>query len=413
MAAEWRTATIKEVAEKVGIGPFGSSIKVETFVDEGIPVISGQHLHGTRLEDGEYNFITVDHAEKLRNANVFRGDVIFTHAGNIGQAAYIPETSKYERYIISQRQFYMRCDRTKIMPGFVTRYFKTAEGRHKLLANASPVGVPSLAQPVTYLRTIEIPVPPLHEQEAITQIFDALDDKIELNRRMNETLEALARALFRSWFVDAAQAGLPKGWREGKLRDCCERVENGGTPRRDEPRYWIPATIPWLTSGEVRQAIVTKTENLISEDGLMNSSAKLWPAATTVVALYGATAGQVCFLGDTMCSNQACCGLIPKKEMRYYVYLHASSSVAALEQQSRGSAQQNLSQQIVADFLNTIPDGENLAKFDKNVHPLFLKWIANLNESRTHAALRDALLPKLLSGELRVPAAAKLVEAQA
>jgi type I restriction enzyme S subunit len=114
-----------------------------------------------------------------------------------------------------------------------------------------------------------------------------------------------------------------------------------------------------------------------------------------------------------MCSNQACCGLIPKKEMRYFVYLHMSSSVTALEQQTRGSAQQNLSQQIVADFPTTIPDGATLAKFDKTVHPLFARWIANLHESRTLAALRDALLPKLLSGELRVPAAAKLVEAAA
>jgi type I restriction enzyme S subunit len=240
--------------------------------------------------------------------------------------------------------------------------------------------------------------PRLAEQQAIASVLGSLDDKIELNRRMNETLEALAQSLFKSWFVDATQSALPKGWREGKLRDCCERVENGGTPKRDEPRYWTPATIPWLTSGEVRQAIVTKTENFISEEGLANSSAKLWPAATTVVALYGATAGQVCFLGDAMCSNQACCGLIPKKDMRYYIYLRSSSSVAALEQQARGSAQQNLSQQIVADFPAIIPDDEALAKFDKTVRPLFARWIANLHESRTLAALRDALLPKLLSG---------------
>jgi type I restriction enzyme S subunit len=158
---------------------------------------------------------------------------------------------------------------------------------------------------------------------------------------------------------------------------------------------------------------VTKTDNFISEEGLENSSAKLWPPATTVVALYGATAGQVCFLGDTMCSNQACCGLIPKKDLRYYVYLHASSSVAAFEQQTRGSAQQNLSQQIVADFPTVIPDDDTLAEFDQIVHPLFSRWIDNLKESRTLAELRDALLPKLLSGELRVPAAANIKEAVA
>ena len=257
--------------------------------------------------------------------------------------------------------------------------------------------------PTDSLSNIDVLLPPLAEQKTIAGILSVLDDKIELNQLMNDTLEALIRSLFKSRFVDAIAIKLPKGWRVGKLRDCCERVENGGTPKRDEPSYWTPATIPWLTSGEVRQAIVTKTENFISEQGLENSSAKLWPTATTVVALYGATAGQVCFLGDTMCSNQACCGLIPKMDLRYYVYLHASSSVAALEQQTRGSAQQNLSQQIVADFPTTIPDDDALDEFNEAVHPLFVRWIANLFESRTLAELRDALLPKLLSGELRIP----------
>lgn len=167
MAGEWLSASIQEVAEKVAMGPFGSSIKVETFVPHGIPVISGQHLRGTRLADLEYNFLSLEHADKLANANVRRGDVVFTHAGNIGQVAYIPKSSKYERYVISQRQFYLRPNTKKVLPEFIAYYFTSAEGQHKLLANASSSGVPSLAQPVSYLRTVEIPLPPLVEQRAI------------------------------------------------------------------------------------------------------------------------------------------------------------------------------------------------------------------------------------------------------
>jgi len=202
MAGEWKRVTIGEVAERVAMGPFGSSIKVSTFVEKGIPVISGQHLRGSRLEDNEFNFVSEEHADALKNANVFRGDVVFTHAGNIGQCAYIPDTSKYSRYVLSQRQFYMRCDKSKVLPEFITCFFKSAEGRHVLLANASQTGVPSIARPVTYVRTIEIPLPPLAEQKAIASVLGALDDKIELNRRMNATLEAMARALFQSWFID-------------------------------------------------------------------------------------------------------------------------------------------------------------------------------------------------------------------
>src|SRR5262249_41335875 len=110
----WTVEKVENIAVRVGMGPFGSSIKVETFVSNGIPIVSGQHLHGFLMEDNSFNFITIEHAERLRNANVERGDVIFTHAGNIGQVAYIPEHSQYERYIISQRQFFVRCDRTRV-----------------------------------------------------------------------------------------------------------------------------------------------------------------------------------------------------------------------------------------------------------------------------------------------------------
>src|SRR2546426_7422172 len=213
-----------------------------------------------------------------------------------------------------------------------------------------------------YIYQIPLRVPPLSEQRAIASVLGVLDDKIELNRRMNETLEAMARALFQNWFVDATQAVLPKGWRDGKLRDCCERVENGGTPSRNVPDYWQPQEVPWLTSGEVRQKIVAATENFISRAGLENSSAKLWQKETTVVALYGATAGQVTLLGSEMCSNQACCALIPKSGWRFYGYLHTSSSIQTLQQQGRGSAQQNLSQQIVADFPTLVPDEHSVAK---------------------------------------------------
>ena len=109
--SEWHTATIEEITEKVAMGPFGSSIKVETFVPEGVPIISGQHLHGSRVDDEpDFNFISHEHAQRLANANVMRGDIVLTHRGTIGQVAYIPEHSQFDRYVVSQSQFYMRCN---------------------------------------------------------------------------------------------------------------------------------------------------------------------------------------------------------------------------------------------------------------------------------------------------------------
>lgn len=152
------------------MGPFGSSIKVSTFVPDGIPVISGQHLHGTMLDDTDFNFVSLEHADQLHRSNVQRGDVIFTHAGNIGQVAVVPESSQFTRYVISQRQFYMRCDASQITPLYVTLYFKTPLGQHRLLANTSQTGVPSIAKPVTYLRQLKLVIPP----RALLSRFDEI-----------------------------------------------------------------------------------------------------------------------------------------------------------------------------------------------------------------------------------------------
>ncbi len=189
--AGWSIKTIEDVAERVAMGPFGSSIKVETFVPEGVPIISGQHLHGFILEDSTFNFITHEHASRLSNAAVQRGDVVFTHAGNIGQAAFIPKTSRYERYVISQRQFYMRCDLSQVNPTFIALYFNSPEGRHLLLANTSSSGVPSIARPVTYLRSIQIPVPSKSVLDAFERLVRPLLHQYSQNLDVNRTLAAL------------------------------------------------------------------------------------------------------------------------------------------------------------------------------------------------------------------------------
>ena len=191
----WEVKRIEDIAERVAMGPFGSSIKVSTFVDEGIPVISGQHLNGMLLNDNEYRFIREEHAKKLAKANVQRGDVIFTHAGSIGQVACIPQTSQFERYVISQRQFYMRCDVSQISPLFVVHFFKTPKGRHQLLANTSSTGVPSISRPVTYLRSIILCTPPNALWHRFNEIARGLHLKVGQNTKESRSLTALRDVL--------------------------------------------------------------------------------------------------------------------------------------------------------------------------------------------------------------------------
>jgi type I restriction enzyme S subunit len=133
-----------------------------------------------------------------------------------------------------------------------------------------------------------------------------LDDKIELNRRMNETLEALAQSLFKSWFVDATHSALPKGWRETVLSECCENIFSGGTPSTQSADYW-GGDIPWLSSGETRSRFIIDTEKTITPLGVENSSTRPARAGSTVIASAGQghTRGQTSFLTFDSYINQS------------------------------------------------------------------------------------------------------------
>ena len=236
-------------------------------------------------------------------------------------------------------------------------------------------GQPLLNQ--TILSTIPALLPPLPEQRAIARVLGALDDKIELNRRMNETLEEMARALFKSWFedfdpvrakmegrwrrgeslpglpadlydlfpdrlVDSELGEIPEGWGVGVVSQLAARIQNGGTPKRSEPIYWNPGEVPWLTSAEVRQSFVLETENFISQVGLARSSAKVIPSRSILVALYGATAGQVSMNFHPLSTNQAISAIIPTDGNRFFCLVALKSQVAELGNRAVGSAQQNM-----------------------------------------------------------------------
>jgi len=191
----WDVKTIDSVAKKVAMGPFGSNIKVSTFVEKGVPIISGQHLHETLLTESTYNYITEEHAKKLANSCVSSGDVIFTHAGNIGQVSLIPSTTKYAKYVISQRQFYLRPDTEQITSSYLVYFFRSNAGQHLLLANASQVGVPSISRPSSYLKSIEIVVPAKSVLNQFENVIEALIGQIANNRKEIECLSTIRDTL--------------------------------------------------------------------------------------------------------------------------------------------------------------------------------------------------------------------------
>ncbi len=437
MTREWAKVSIEDIAEKIAMGPFGSNIKVETFVETGVPVISGAHLRGVRLEDRDFKFVTSDHAQKMKNSNVIRGDVIFTHAGNIGQVAYIPHNSKYEKYTISQRQFYLRCDSKKAIPEFITYFFHSNEGQHKLLANASQTGVPSIAQPSSYLKKIELSLPPLAEQRAIAHILGTLDDKIELNRKQNETLEAMARTLFKAWFVDfePVRAKLEGRWQPGlSLPGLPAHLYDFFPDRLVEselgeiPEGWEYVAASRIIDFNPSEALRKDTEAPYIEMAKLPTSGS-W-TEPPVLRPFGS--GMRFRNGDTLLARITPClengktafiqclpdnvvgwgsteyiVMRPKDPVpKEFAYLLARDTVfreQAIRSMTGTSGRQRVQADSVAAFKVASPSNKSVWEaFSHAVSPLFLSIKANAEEIESLTQLRDTLLPKLISGELRV-----------
>lgn len=232
---------VSEIIEEISMGPFGSDIKVDNFVETGVPVLNGANLPKFKLLEEEFRYVTPDKARTFRKAIAKRGDIVITHRGTLGQISYIPDNSKFKEYVISQSQFRVALNRQLVDPAFFVYYFHTTEGQKRLLANKCHVGVPALAQATTNFRLIEIPLPSLPTQKKIAALLSALDSKIELNNRINAELEAIAKTLYDYWFVqfdfpdkdgkpyktsrgkmvwnEELKREIPEGWDSGELKD--------------------------------------------------------------------------------------------------------------------------------------------------------------------------------------------------
>lgn len=276
--------------------------------------------------------------------------------------------------------------------------------------------------------------PPLPEQKAIAAVLGALDDKIELNRRMNATLEAMARALFQSWFVDfdpvrakaegRPPAGLdeptaalfpaqfqdselgeiPQGWEVGSILKQADLL-SGGTPKTSVAEYW-DGDIPWASAKDVSQcgeAFLIATERQITTRGLEESATKMIPALATVVVARGATTGRLTMLGDAIAMNQTCYGLLSKLGAPFFLYCRMRTSIERMVNAAHGSVFDTITTRTFETTQVLLPPADVQRTFDRQVEPLFQELRSNLHQSRTLAILRDALLPKLLNGNISVP----------
>ena len=266
------------------------------------------------------------------------------------------------------------------------------------------------------LKNLPLHLPPLPTQKKIAGILSAYDDLIENNTRRIKILEEMAQTLYHEWFVkfrfpghehtkmvDSELGLIPEGWELVQLSNLYV-TSSGGTPSRKIKEYYVNGTINWVKTQELKDCFIFDTEEKITELGLKKSSAKLFPKNTVLMAMYGATIGQLGIISYPSSTNQACCAIMKKKELFNYSYafLYLKENRTKIFSLGMGAAQQNISQQVIKQFDIYKPTDQVMERFNEIVNPM-LKTIKVLqNKNLNLRQTRDLLLPKLISGEIDV-----------
>jgi type I restriction enzyme S subunit len=300
MAGDWQEVAIGIIAD-IFDGPHATPAKAAAGpIFLGISNLSNGRLDLTDVE----HLSEQDYLRWTRRVTPAAGDIVFSYETRLGQAAYMPPDL---RCCLGRRMGLLRAKPGNVDSRFLLYAYLGPEFQETLrlrtIRGSTVDRIPLIEMP-----NFPIRIPrDIKEQRAIARILGTLDDKIELNRQMNETLESMARALFKSWFVkDVASGVLPSGWAVGKVRDLCSAIYSGGTPSTQNPAYW-GGDLPWLSSGETREKIIIDTEKKITLAGVENSSTRLAPPLATVIASAGQgnTRGQTSFLTFQSYINQS------------------------------------------------------------------------------------------------------------
>ncbi len=385
----------------IAMGPFGSNIKAENFVSFGIPVIRGTNLNFDKYVGGEFVFLNEEKANELKGSNCKPGDLVFTHRGTIGQVGIIPE-NKYSRYVISQSGMKLTIDPNQIDNEFLFYFFKSKYGQHQLLKNEAQVGVPSISNPLTTLKAIEVPVPTLSEQNIIAETLSSLDDKIDLLHRQNKTTEAMAETLFRQWFVNEAE----ESWEKDVLGNLFN-IGIGRTPPRKEQHWFTlnPNNVKWISIKDMGNSgvYIDEVAEYLTQDAVERFSIPVIPA-NTVLLSFKMTIGRLGITTEKMLSNEAIAHFKQKeKSCMFPEFLYLFLKTFSWQQLgSTSSIVEAINSQMIKEIEIQVPDESKLTDFKKVIEPYFHKIKSNSKQIKTLTQLRDTLLPKLMSGEVRI-----------
>ena len=385
---EWEEYKISDIADVIGGGT--PSTSNSSYWNGNIPWLTPRDLTGYSkiyISKGERN-ITSDGLRNSAAKLLPKGTVLLTSRAPIGYVAI-------EKNVISTNQSFKSLILKEYYANSEFEYYWIRSNIDYLQSIGTGTTFAEISGSV--VKEISISLPSISLQKSISSILSSLDDKIDLLHRQNATLEKMAETLFRQWVVEEAKEDCVRT----KIGDVLDTVL-GGTPSTKKPEYW-DGNIPWINSGEVNNFRILQCSRFITELGLKKSNTKLLPVGTTVLAITGATLGQVSLLEIDTCANQSVVGIIPNGTLpKEFIFLWIKMKISEIILSETGGAQPHINKNDINETDIVIPDSDYLNKIKLTIEPLFKKITHNSFQIRTLTALRDTLLPKLMSGEVRV-----------
>lgn len=389
---------LKDLAD-IQTGPFGSQLHKKDYVEDGTPIVTVEHLGERTFTEQNLPKVSDADKERLSKYVLCMGDIVFSRVGSVDRCSFVDKA--HDGWMFSGRCLRVRPYKS-IDSLYLYYYFCLKETKQFVRNIAVGATMPSINTKL--LGEVEITYPHISVQRKIVKILSAIDNKIELNKKVNDNLQQQAAALFESWFVnlDPWNGVQPSDWENAPLGSFVE-IKRGGSPRPIQD-YLSDSGLRWLKISDVtslNSPFVLEIKEHIKEDGLRKT---VFLHAGELVLSNSATPGIPKILDVDTCIHDGWL-YFPKSELsKYYLYLffkHIRKELVAL---GNGSVFTNLKTDILKAFPATKADKSTLKEFDALVALLFNAILNADRENFKLAAMRDALLPKLMSGEVDVSA---------
>lgn len=404
------------------------------FENEFCLFLNAGNVTKTGFDFSKCAFITKEKDSVLRKGKLQRGDLVLTTRGTVGNVAYYDSEVPFEHIRINSGMVIIRTQQNELDPKFLYAYLRSNLFENQVNGLTTGSAQPQL--PIRDINRIDLPMFPIKHQRSIADVIGNLDRKIALNNQINETLESMAKAIFKEWFIDfgpvrAKAEGkkpfgmddetaalfpdsfedselgpIPKSWKVCRLSEIIELL-SGGTPKTTNEDYWN-GNIPWFSVVDTPKGSdvwLIDTEKKITQLGVDNSATRILPIGTTIISARG-TVGNLALTAVPTAMNQSCYGVKGNGYGDLFVYLTIGNMVSQLKQNSHGSVFDTITRDTFNGISMVVPPKENLIsrKFEATVTTLFEQIKTNVFETQTLIQTRELLLPKLISGEISLTA---------